>query len=73
MIINSDKIEKMKLKKCILLALFLSTASFLTFALSPSTLDADGVLQEPFYLILFGYFFLFTAIVMLAFTFFKQK
>jgi len=70
---NSVKIESMKVKKWFFVPLFLSIASFLTFALSPSTLDADGVLQEPFYLILFGYFFLFTSIMMLAFTFFKQK
>jgi hypothetical protein len=63
----------MKVKKWFFIPLFLSIASFLTFALVPSTLDGDGVLQEPFYLILFGYFFLFTSILMLTFTFFKQK
>jgi hypothetical protein len=63
----------MKFKNWFFIPLLLSILSFLTFALSPATIDGDGTLQEPFYLILFGYFFLFTSLVMLAITFFKQE
>ncbi len=70
---NSVKIDLMKVKKWFLVPLFLSIASFLVFALSPSTIDGDGTLQEPFFLILLGYLFLFVSMFMLALTFFRQE
>lgn len=69
---NSATMEKMKLKKLFLIPLALSFLSFFLFSISESTVDADGVLQEPFYLILVGYGLLFLSIILLAITFFKQ-
>jgi hypothetical protein len=72
MIINSANIELMKLNKLFLIPLSLSILSFFLFAVSPSTLDENGVLNEPFYLILIGYGFLFLSIGLLVYTFLKQ-
>ena len=69
---NSATINFMKLNKLFLVPLSLSVLSFFLFAISPSTIDENGMLNEPFYLILFGYAFLFLAVILLAFTFFKQ-
>ena len=72
MIINSANIGLMKLNKLFLIPLSLSILSFFLFAVSPSTLDESGVLNEPFYLILIGYGLLFLAIGLLVYTFLKQ-
>ena len=62
----------MKLKKLFLLPLGLSVLCFFLFTIFPSTIDENGLLNEPFYLILLGYAFLFFAVILLALTFFKQ-
>jgi hypothetical protein len=62
----------MKFKKVFLIPLALSILSFFLFAVSPSYVDEQGVLNEPFYLILIGYAFLFVSVILLAFTFLKQ-
>lgn len=69
---NSATIGLMKLNKLFLLPLSLSILSFFLFAISPSTIDENGFLNEPFYLILIGYGFLFLAIGLLVYTFLKQ-
>ena len=69
---NSVTIGMMKLNKLFLLPLGLSVLSFFLFTIFPSTLDENGVLNEPFYLILIGYGFLFIAIGLLVITFLKQ-
>lgn len=71
-IINSATIVLMKLNKLFLLPLSLSILSFFLFTISPSTLDENGILNEPFYLILIGYGLLFLAIGLLVYTFLKQ-
>jgi hypothetical protein len=72
MVINSVNIDLMKLNKIFLVPLGLSILSFFLFTISPSTIDDNGMLNEPFYLILVGYTLFFLAIILLAFTFFKQ-
>jgi hypothetical protein len=72
MVINSVNIESMKLNKIFLVPLGLSILSFFLFTISPSTIDDNGMLNEPFYLILVGYALFFLAIILLAFTFLKQ-
>jgi hypothetical protein len=62
----------MKLNKLFLIPLSLSLLSFLLFSISESIVDAEGMLQEPFYLILIGYGFLFLSVILLAITFLKQ-
>jgi hypothetical protein len=62
----------MKLNKLFLIPPSLSFLSFLLFSISESSVDADGTLQEPFYLILIGYGFLFLSVILLAITFLKQ-
>jgi hypothetical protein len=62
----------MKLNKIFLIPLSLSLLSFLLFSISESIVDAEGMLQEPFYLILIGYGFLFLSVILLAITFLKQ-
>ena len=62
----------MKLNKLFLVPLSLSVLCFFLFTISPSTIDASGMLTEPFYLILLGYGFLFIAIGLLTYTFLKQ-
>ena len=71
-IINSATIVLMKLNKLFFLPLSLSVLSFFLFTISPSTLDENGILNEPFYLILIGYGLLFLAIGLLVYTFLKQ-
>jgi hypothetical protein len=71
-IINSATIVLMKLNKLFLLPLSFSVLSFFLFTISPSTLDENGILNEPFYLILIGYGLLFLAIGLLVYTFLKQ-
>jgi hypothetical protein len=72
MIMNSVTIGMMKINKLFLLPLSLSVLSFFLFTISPSTLDENGILNEPFYLILIGYGLLFLAIGLLVYTFLKQ-
>ena len=71
-IINSATIVLMKLNKLFLLPLSFSVLSFFLFTISPSTLDENGILNEPFYLILIGYGLLFLAIGLLVYSFLKQ-
>jgi hypothetical protein len=71
--INSGKIEKMKLPKWIWLPFLLSVASFFLFAIQPATVNAQGFLQEPFFLILLGYGFLFFGVIVLIIQLIKQS
>jgi hypothetical protein len=71
-IINSATIGEMKLNKLFLIPLSLSVLSFFLFTIVPATLDENGILNEPFYLILIGYGFLFVSIALLVYTFLKQ-
>ena len=72
MIINSVIIFDMKLNKLFLVPLTLSLLSFFLFTITPSTLDENGILNEPFYLILLGYGLLFLAVGLLVYSFLKQ-
>lgn len=51
----------------------LSIGLFLLFSLSPSTLDEQGFLQEPFYLLLLGYGSLFIGVVTLMVEWIKKQ
>lgn len=49
-----------------------SIVLFLLFSLSPSTIDEQGFLQEPFYLLLLGYGFLFIGVITLMVEWIKK-
>ncbi|MFZ9197628.1 MAG: DUF3955 domain-containing protein [Bacilli bacterium] len=71
--INSDKIMNMIKFKLSYGFFALSIGLFLLFSLSPSTLDDQGFLQEPFYLILLGYGSLFIGLVTLIVEWIKKQ
>lgn len=56
-----------------LLPIILGALSFLTFNLIGSRVAADGTLQEPFFLILIGFMFLFIGIIWTALRFIMSK
>lgn len=64
--INSDKLSVMKRFPFYLLPFSLSIGSFLMFSLANSFVDAEGVLQQPFYLIPLGFVFLLIGLVLLV-------
>lgn len=56
-----------------LLPIILGALSFLTFNLIGSRVATDGTLQEPFFLILIGFMFLFIGIIWTALRFIMSK
>jgi hypothetical protein len=52
-----------------LIPLVLGFISFIIFTFSPSTIDNDGILREPFYLIVFGYLGILSAFILFLISF----
>jgi hypothetical protein len=47
-----------------LLPIILGSLCFILFKITDSTIDEQGILREPFYLILFGYGFVLLGIIL---------
>lgn len=47
-----------------LIPMALGLISFISFTFSPATIDSNGILREPFYLIIFGYIGVFLSVFM---------
>jgi succinate dehydrogenase hydrophobic anchor subunit len=72
-LINSVKIEKMKKINLTFVLFLISLVFFLLFSLAPSYVDDQGLLHEPFYLILLGYACLFLGVLSLIIGILKKQ
>ncbi|MFC6176626.1 DUF3955 domain-containing protein [Companilactobacillus huachuanensis] len=59
-------------RNIMIIALLLGVGCFALFSMIGSTVDSNGILHEPFFLVPFGYFFLLIGIISGAIHWYKR-